>query len=223
MATLGFHEDYTLRRATTHGLRRGDLVLPVTINPPATMVISAYNNLKIILERTGAKVLELLTLDPEDPPTAIETLVKTIHETAKENNTETIVIDTTGGSRFLCLTTILATQILAPKHNIHLYLQSDTGKDWEVKLDSQTIQNLTRKLTPEEKTILETIQENPNLTTKELYLIIQQKQNIKYKTLLNRISKLTREKLITRGPRGKIKLTPWTKITILKNKLQNNN
>ncbi len=77
--TLGFHEDFAIRRLTSSAAGRSDAIICVTIKPIASATHRAYGNLVSFAQVNGVNVLGLLDIDPGDPASAIASIVSTFN------------------------------------------------------------------------------------------------------------------------------------------------
>ncbi|MEB3851677.1 MAG: CRISPR-associated CARF protein Csa3, partial [Desulfurococcales archaeon] len=199
LATLGFHENFALRRLSSSGAGPGDYVAAITVKPPAKAVLAAWNSLRAIATRLGVAPIELLQLDPSDPEALTADIIEWASKAAAERGVEAIVIDATGGSRLLTVATLLAAIALQRRYNVRYYIQSDTGDDWEAKIDAALIEAITSPPTPEKRAILQAVLQNPGATPAQIAEAI----GMHPKTLANHLTKLKKQRLVAQKGRAR--------------------
>jgi len=93
--TLGFHEDFAIRRLASKAARRGEPILVLTAKPAVGAVQKAFNSLREFCLRVGLEEPRLAELDLSDGARALveaRTLIGQLPGL--------IVADVSGGSRW---------------------------------------------------------------------------------------------------------------------------
>jgi CRISPR-associated protein Csa3 len=202
--TLGFHEDFAIRRLTSSAAGRGDAVLCATIRPVASATLRAYNSLVSFASVNGVRVLRLIDVDPGDPASAVASIISGV---LGVGGVRKIVFDVSGGSRGVITPAVIAA-ILLPSlgYNVDIYVSSDGGDVWEARIPSSFLRLLTLNVSQQKLEMLRVIRENQGLTAEE----IAAKLNLHEKTVRNRLAELSREDLVARrGRGGGVYLTQW--------------
>ncbi len=198
---IGFHEDFIFRRLHKTKALPEDKIIIYTCKPVVGGVKRALENLKAHLIGMGLGEPEIIELECFNIPDSIYKVRTTLPRDAEE-----IILDLSGGMRVLDI--ILYTALILERKPFTTYFQPESGEPLEAKIPKHITPHLWTQLTPEEKQILETIQENPGITTQEL----AEKLGKKPKTIQNQLTKLRRKGLITKkGRNPNIYPTPWTK------------
>jgi len=121
--TLGFHEDFAIRRLTSSAAGRGDGVLCVTIRPVAGATFRAYSNLVSFAQVNGVRVLGLLDVDPGDPASAIASIISRV---SSVNGVRSVVFDVSGGSRGVAIPAVFSAILLSiAGYNVDIYVSSE--------------------------------------------------------------------------------------------------
>ena len=216
--TLGFHENFAIRRLLSQAAGEGDSVIAVTVKPAAAAVKTAFGTIENLCMRLKIGEAKLLEVSPENLEESIAAIVEKVHETMAERGHSEVVVDASGGSRILALATLLSALILSRAYKVKYYIQSDTGGDWDVKVTQTQLRLLTRQLTKEKLAILKAITENPGQRPEE----IAAKIGMHPKTLKNHLTELKQLGLATqKGRAAGIYPTPWTRIALLTEKIGN--
>lgn len=199
LATLGFHEHFALRRLSSLGAGRGDYIAAVTVKPPASAVMAAWESLRGLAARLGVTPLGLLEVDPRDFEGAVTEVIEWADSLAREVGAQYIVIEATGGARILTAAALLAAISLAKRYRVDYYIQSDTGEAWQVRIPGDLIGVITTPISQEKARILQTIIQRPGSTTHE----IAEATGMHPKTVMNHVSKLKKQKLVIQKGRGR--------------------
>ena len=201
MFPIGFHEDFIFRRLHKTKALPEDKIMIYTCKPAVGGVKRALENLKAHLIGMGLGEPEIIELECFDIPSSIYKVRTTLPQ-----DTEEIILDLSGGMRILDI--ILYTALILERRTFTTYFQPESGEPLEAKIPKYITPHLWTQLTPEEKQILETIQENPGITIQEL----AEKLGRKTKTIQNQLTKLRRKGLITKkGRNPNIYPAPWAK------------
>ena len=211
VATLGFHENFTLRLLNSRAARRGDGLLLVTTRPAAGANITAYNNILAYATRLGITVYPLMELDPERPSEEIHRLITTILELSRENGYAETIIEMTGGPKITALIAVLAALLLRDKTRIELVVQSDTSGAWETRITGSILGAIACGVGEKAK-ILTHLLHNPGASAHS----IAQATGLSPKTVANYLTKLKRQGLVYQRGRGAgVYLTEWGKLVAL--------
>jgi CRISPR-associated protein Csa3 len=202
--TLGFHEDFAIRRLTSSAAGRSDAVLCATIRPVASATFRAYNNLVSFASVSGVRVLRLLDVDPGDPASAVASIMS---EVLNVGGVKNVIFDVSGGSRGVTTPAVLAALLLPSLgYNVDIYVSSDGGDVWEARIPSSFLRLLTLNVSQQKLEMLRVLRENQGLTAEE----IAAKLRLHEKTVKNKLAELSREDLIARrGRGGGVYLTQW--------------
>jgi len=202
--TLGFHEDFAIRRLTSSAAGRSDAVLCATIRPVASATFRAYNNLVSFASVSGVRVLRLLDVDPGDPASAVASIMS---EVLNVGGVKNVIFDVSGGSRGVTTPAVLAALLLPSLgYNVDIYVSSDGGDVWEARIPSSFLKLLTLNVSQQKLEMLRVLRENQGLTAEE----IAAKLRLHEKTVKNKLAELSREDLIARRGRGDgVYLTQW--------------
>jgi CRISPR-associated protein Csa3 len=202
--TLGFHEDFAIRRLTSSAAGRSDAVLCATIRPVASATFRAYNNLVSFASVSGVRVLRLLDVDPGDPASAVASIMS---EVLNVGGVKNVIFDVSGGSRGVTTPAVLAALLLPSLgYNVDIYVSSDGGDVWEARIPSSFLKLLTLNISQQKLEMLRVLRENQGLTAEE----IAAKLRLHEKTVKNKLAELSREDLIARrGRGGGVYLTQW--------------
>ncbi len=213
LLTLGFHENFAIRRLTRSSSSGGDVVLVVSIRNPVRAVVTAYESVKGIASRMGLVVRDLYTLDPEDVAGSLSLLLEEVESLVRAYSLRRVVIDATGGVKPLSLITFLLALILASKGEVSVdyYIQSETSMEYEVHLDDRMLRLFTSKLSREELRVLAGVLHYPGESPSRLAELL----GVNYKTLLNKLGKLKKIGLAyQRGRGGGVYPTPWARVAL---------
>jgi len=207
LITLGFHENFAIRRLTASGAGPGDRLLVITLSPMVAGAKNAFESLSAFSRRLGVSEVRLVEVDPSSLEESVEKIIEAVDEVGGRE----IVVDASGGSRVLVLASLLAVTFLSGRYRVSYYIQSDTGGGWEVKVTDQQLRRLRPTISKEKERILLMVVESPGLTAEEL----SERLNIKEKTVKNHMSELKAMNLVTQRGRGRgYYLTSWGRLMV---------
>ncbi len=198
MLTLGFHENFALRRLTSNGATRGDGILVATLKPLHGGAKSAYQALSVFASRMGVGDIGVVEVDPEDLGKASYVIAKAIVESIEGKGYEAIIADLTGGPRFIVVASLISLMILSRRFTVDVYVQSDTGGEWEHKIPGKIIEAMISLPLSDKLRLLKAIVAHPGSTPSELSDMV----GLSYKTILNYAAQLKRQGLIVQKGRG---------------------
>ncbi len=200
--TLGYHEDYILRRIHENHATPNDTIIILAPQNPQPLTQTAIENLKAYTKKLQLPPPQITKINTEDTALALTQLTQTI---AKQ--TPPIIIDLTGGPKTLAILTLLATIITRKPATIHI--QPTPENPAPTHIPQEIIELTHNPLTHEKQRILQTIIENPGITIQEL---AQQHQKTP-KTIKNYTTLLKRYHLvIQKGRKAALYPTKWAKI-----------
>ena len=192
--TLGFHEDFILRRLVSEKAQHGSRVVIFTVKPITGATKTAYQNLVTYCTRMGLSSPELVELSIGEAEDIILSALDTI-----QTLEEPIIADLTGGMRILVIA--VYTALIASKKRFRAYIATEGEQKAEIKIESTHIGAITKELPEEKKKILETIVINPGITPAQLAKNLGKSE----KTIANHITELKKLNLvITRGKTNNI-------------------
>ncbi|MEM4972057.1 MAG: CRISPR-associated CARF protein Csa3, partial [Sulfolobales archaeon] len=180
--TLGFHEDFILRRLLSEKAQPGNRIVVFTVKPAAGATKTAYQNLATYCIRMGLSSPELVELsigDAEDMISSVLDILETLEEP--------IIADLTGGMRILVIA--IYTALIASKKRFRVYVATEGEQRAQITIESTHIEAITKELTEEKRKILETIVRNPGITPPQLARIMQKSE----KTIANHITELKKQ------------------------------
>ena len=204
IATLGFHENFIIRTLNSSAAQAGEGLLPVSLKPSVSGVISAYNNLKSIASRLGVRVYELLELDP-DPPKGIVKFTDTVINKIGSGNYNFIIADLTGGPRIIGIIVYTSLILLSTRINVEVRMQSDVGGGWDARIDGRFLK-LLRTPMGERSKVLRYIALNPGCTISDIASAL----GVSPKTAANYTASLKKLGLVVQKGRGRgLYLSEW--------------
>jgi CRISPR-associated protein Csa3 len=195
--TLGFHEDFAIRRLASKAARRGEPILVLTAKPAVGAVQKAFNSLREFCLRVGLEEPRLAELDLSDGARALVEARALIGQLPG-----LIVADVSGGSRMVVVVAILA--LLALGREYELYVASETGAGFELHVPAGVSRALSR-LSEEKRAILAELSRSPGATAEELARRLGRAQ----KTVRNHLAELKKAGLVTARGGGGFELTSW--------------
>ena len=207
--TLGFHENFALRRLSTEGAGRGDVVEVFTTSPAASGVIRAYESLKQMASRfMEVEVLGLREVDlASGLPRASLTVLEHLEPLVASGRTR-VIADLSGGSRGVGYAVHLALSLVRGLE-VDVYLQSDTSDAWELHLPTTVSSLISARLPGDVEDMLITVLESEGATVDELARLT----GLAAKTISNRLSRLQKMGLaVRRGRRRGVYLTEWGRL-----------
>ncbi|MEB3780367.1 MAG: CRISPR-associated CARF protein Csa3 [Desulfurococcales archaeon] len=206
LLTLGFHENFALRRLTGHGATRGDGVLAVTLKPLHGGAKSAFQALSMFASRMGVEDISVLEVEPEDLGSASYVIAGALIKASREKGYNSIIADLTGGPRFIVVSTLISLIVVSHRLNVDIYVQSDTGGEWEHRIPGKVIEALMAVPSSDKLKLLKAIVAKPGSTPSELSYNL----GLSQKTVLNYASQLKKQGLIVQKGRGAgYYPTPW--------------
>ena len=215
--TLGFHEDFAIRRLTVAGASRGDGFLCVTLKPAAGATLRAYNNLLNFASVSGVRALGLLEVDAGSPAQAVASIVSRVFEVSG-GSVRSVVFDVSGGSRGVTTPAIFAAILLSiAGFNVDVYVSSEGGEVWEARFPSSFLKVFTLNLGGQAIEILRLLAESQGLQVSE----IAERLAVHEKTVMNRVAELSKLDLVARrGRGGGVYLTQWGELLALTSKIK---
>ncbi len=196
--TLGFHEDYIMRRLSGKSAQRGERILVFTVKPVIQSVRNAFRSLEGFCERVGFERPELVELDLQDTAAAVSAALRVI-----SGVDGLVVADLGGGMRPLGVVVFLA--LLASKVDFELYVSGEGSDVLEIYVPRGVLRAL-RGLSEEKLEILRIIGESPG--TSVTGIAERLKRNVK--TIRNHLSELKSMGLVaSRGRGAPLTLTGW--------------
>ena len=201
--TLGFHEDFILRRLSQKGAIPGEPIVVFTAHPLVSGVVRAFDSLVSFCSRLG---LEKPTMIPLDLSSVAESMVKA--RSVITALPKPIVADLGGGFRSLVILVFLV--LLTTTDDFELYISVEGGEGMELHIPSGVAKAL-RRFSPEKEEILRAISQNPGIRVEGLSLMLGKSP----KTIRNHLSELKKMGLvIARGRGAPLKLTDWGKALV---------
>jgi len=199
--TLGFHEDFILRRLSRKAARPDERVLVVTASPVVGGVLSAFGSLAAQCKRLGFGEPELLALDLSDEAGALSLLVSRFGGLG-----EPIVADLSGGMRVVCVLTLLA--LLLSDRRFELYVIPESGEAAELHIPAGVTRAFAG-LSREKREILREIAARPGVPVEPLARRLGRSP----KTVRNHLSELKAMGLVaSRGRGAPLELTRWGRV-----------
>ena len=203
--TLGFHENFAIRRLSVNGASTEDFVLAVTLSPAVSGVVKAFDSLRLYASRLGISSVELFEVPGEDVAMAIGLLVDRLTSLVARGY-DPVVADLTGGSRFLTAASLISLTLISDLARVDVYLQSDTGAAWESRIPPGIMGLLREGLSREKERIVEAIRGKPGITPDE----IAEATGTAPKTVRNHLSAMKSMGIVySRGRGGGYYLTKW--------------
>ncbi len=188
--TLGFHEDYILRRLALEKAQPGSRIVVITTKPVVKTTTIAFQNLAAYCTRVGLPEPQLVEITPASFPEMLLAISEII-----DSLEEPLIADLSGGMRILVIT--IYTAIITSKKKYKIYIVPETQEtSTQIEIESIHIEALTKELPEEKIKILETIARNPGITIAQLARITGKSE----KTIVNHLTELKKLNLtIARG------------------------
>jgi CRISPR-associated protein Csa3 len=203
--TLGYHEDYIIRRLHMNKADASDKIYVVTVKPLTGTSLKAFDNLEAYCMRLGLQKPVLVEIDVRSEGREFLDLLDELIDVVLYAE-EPLVIDVSGGMRILGLT--LYTAALVTGKRAVLYI-SPENEPIEYRIDLEEIKTLATELTEEKKQVIEAVLRNPGTTIPE----IAKELNKSEKTITNHINTLKKQRLVAaKGKRNNLYLTKLGKI-----------
>ncbi|MCC6065934.1 MAG: CRISPR-associated CARF protein Csa3 [Thermofilum sp.] len=196
--SLGFHEDFVIRRLSSLAARKGEEIVLFTGSPVVPGTRRAYTSLLDYCTRVGLEAPRLVELPLSDAPQAVSTAVRVV-----SGLREPIVADLGGGMRAVVVAVLLA--LMTSGKAFELYVSSEGGEAEELRIPAGVARALS-SLSAEKREILSVIARSEGCTAE----FIAGRTGKALKTVRNHLSELKRMSLVaSTGRRGGYKLTSW--------------
>ncbi|MEM0470453.1 MAG: CRISPR-associated CARF protein Csa3 [Desulfurococcaceae archaeon] len=186
VATFGFDIDFVLRRLASKDYGSVVLLALRTSEDAQRKVEKAYSTLKIVCESLRI-TCELRSLDPEEIPRSILSLLKEVAEKSSR-----IELFLTGGPRMLIVTTLLSA-LLLPKYlaeKISIAIEGE-GFECETTINLSKYQELARLDDRDMRILLELQARGPQRLGE-----LEKYAEIPRSTLFRRLEELTEKRLV---------------------------
>lgn len=197
--SLGFHEDFALRRLHSHGASGGDRIVAVTLDPVVGGVARAFESIRTMASRLGLAEPVLLRVPGGDLARAVAMVAGAVRSGGGY-----VVADVTGGPRFAGLAVLLG--VVFSGVDGEVWVQSEAGGGWEARVPLGVLRLLRQPLSPEKRRLLEFFAANPGCRPEDAAAEL----GVAPKTVLNHLSELKRLGLVAqRGRGGGVYVTEW--------------
>jgi len=207
--TLGFHEDFIIRRLMSSKTSKGERIIVFTVSPVSGASEKAFKNLEAFCATTGLSRPELVEIKVSGRE-FIE-IVYDIISVLKDLE-EPIIADLSGGMRILVIATYIGVE-MSRKRSI-VYVAQESGQGEEYKIDIEEMRILSKEYSEEKMRILKEIAENPGTTIREIAEKIKRSE----KTVTTHINDLKKDRLVT--SKGRTQNLYITKLGEIKNKIE---
>jgi CRISPR locus-related DNA-binding protein len=203
--TLGYTENFALRRLNRARAGPYDYVAVFTVEPVAEGVKDAYENLKALAKKMGVVDVYMIELPQGNMGEALAKALSALRSFVKAGY-EPVIFDITGGSRYIVAVILLAALALRGVKR-EVWVSSDTGGGWEAVIPYSVLEALTGDMRREHIEILKALSSwETGMTVGEL----SERLGLSEKTVRNRVSELKRMGFcVQRGRGGAIKITEW--------------
>jgi len=142
--TLGFHEDFILRRLASERAQPGNRIVVMAAKPLTGASRGAFQNLTAYCVRTGLSEPELVEIAPGDFTTMLQAASETI-----DRLEEPLIADLSGGMRILVV--VVYTAIITSGKRYRVYIVPEAqDQSAQIEIETTHIEALTKEL-PEEK------------------------------------------------------------------------
>jgi len=196
--TLGFHEDYILRRLREKAAQPGEPITIFTAEPVVSGVSRAYESLASFCSSLGLDRPRLVPLNMAAPAYSLTQARSVIQRLPRP-----IVVDLGGGFRSLVLLVFVA--LLTGCEDFELHVSVETGEEHGLYMPRGVVRALKR-LSPEKREILAYIGRSPGITAE----LLARRLGRSVKTVRNHLTELKAMGLIAaRGRGAPLKLTEW--------------
>ncbi len=189
LITLGFHEDHVIRRLINERVVADDKVVLITASPVATATQRAYESLMSVCSRMRLPKPELIGIPP-DPYEGLRNLLDVL------SDWDEIVLDLSGGMRYLCIYAMIALLLMRKRGRI--YLQPESGDVGEVVIPEALIEVFFNPPKPAETELLRLLKNNEGATVGDLAKLSGKAE----KTVMNMVSELSKKGVLVRRGRG---------------------
>nr|NAZ13737.1 CRISPR locus-related DNA-binding protein [Desulfurococcales archaeon] len=142
--TLGFHEDFIIRRLMNSKTSKGERIIVFTVSPVSGASEKAFKNLEAFCATTGLSRPELVEIKVSGRE-FIE-IVYDIISVLKDLE-EPIIADLSGGMRILVIATYIGVE-MSRKRSI-VYVAQESGQGEEYKIDIEEIRILSKEYSEE--------------------------------------------------------------------------
>ncbi|MEM1681097.1 MAG: CRISPR-associated CARF protein Csa3 [Sulfolobales archaeon] len=198
--TLGFHEDHVIRRLHIHNALPEDFIVLFTVSPISPSVRRAFEGVRSYTLRTGLREPKLVEV-PMNSPDGIFTVVNSLRDVPRP-----LVVDVSGGMRFLGLFILISLLFMA--EDVDIYLQPEGGEVQEIYIPKELFEFMRRPLSNNELEILNVVSEHPGITIEELARSIGKSE----KTVRNSIVRLRKLLVVQKGRYAGLYPTKWVKV-----------
>lgn len=203
--TLGFHEDFIIRRLHASRAEAGDKIIVFTVKPASGAPLKAFSNLETYCLRIGLQRPVLIEIDVRERD--FTEILGDVLEVVLGLE-EPVVADLSGGMRILVIAIYTAIMISRKKAVV---MVSPEGEAIEHRIDIEDIRILDTELTEEKREILEIIEKNPGTTIPEIARTLEKSE----KTITNHVNTLKKQRLVAaKGKRNNLYLTKLGQIKL---------
>ncbi len=200
--TLGYHENFAIRRLMEHHASNRDLMLGFTLKPAAGATLNAWENLRAFASRLGVEARGLIELDCMNMAEASATVKSRI-----ESLEGRIIADLTGGARCVVIAVLLG--LLASSAEGEAWIQIEGGEGGEDRIPLKILRVLREGVSEAKRRILAVIKDNPGIRPIE----IAGELGLTQKTVQNNLSELKRLGLVSqKGRGGGLYVTSWGRL-----------
>lgn len=197
--TLGFHEDFIIRRLHQTAASKDDTILIFTASPAVASVKKAYQNLVAYTATMNLSEPILVELKLDDFYGMVSQILEWINQAQQP-----IIADLSGGMRMIGIT--VYTSLLIHGHRAKIYIADETGEAREISTETSQIRTLLQGLSEEKLNIVKLAVQNPGITTAEAARQLGKSE----KTIQNHLAELKKNAILTQ--KGKARSIYPTKI-----------
>ncbi len=201
--SIGYHENFAMRRLMSHHASRGDGILGFTMKPAAGAALGAWGSLRTFALRLGMTdhgLHELSCLNLAESSATVRSMVEDAGYGA-------VVADLTGGPRCVVVSVLLG--LLASGSEGEVWVQMEGGEGGEDRIPLSILRVLRRGVSEAMRRMLSTIKESPGMRPQEL----AEELGLSLKTVQNSLSELKKLGLIYQKGRGAgVYLTNWGRL-----------
>ncbi len=202
--TLGFHENFAVRRMVSHSAGRGDSFVCFTLKPAAGATLDAYRSLRTFASRLGVEPGDLVELDCNDlagSSTRVRGIV--------EGHGGPVVADLTGGPRCIILAVFLG--LLVSGVDGEAWVQVEGGEGGEDRIPLKVVGALREGVSGVKREILRLAARTPGIRPEE----VAEELGVALKTVQNNLTLLKKLGLVyQRGRGGGIYTTSWGRLLV---------
>ena len=200
--TLGYHENFAIRRLMEHHASRGDSVLGFTLMPAAGAAERAWESLKAFASRLGLEPHGLVELDCSNLAEASLIVAARVKGLGGY-----VVADLTGGPR--CVVIAVFIGLIASGAKGEAWIQVEGGGGGEDRIPLTILRVLREGVSEARRRMLCAVARDPGIRPAEL----AEELDVSLKTVQNSLSELKRLGLVyQRGRGGGIYLTSWGRL-----------